>query len=60
MNISGVALRREAIITNVNPGPLNIDVLDVQRVEKVGIFGKSSSISRASSADNVLEGDVLG
>lgn len=60
MDVGGVALGGEAIVTNVNPGTLDIEVLNVQRVKEVGVLGKSSGVCRPSSADDVLEGDVLG
>jgi hypothetical protein len=60
MNISGVALGRKAIITDVNPSALNLDMLDVERVEKVSVLGKRSSVVRDSSANNVLERNILG
>lgn len=44
MDISGVTLGRKAIITNVNPGALDVNVLNVQRVEEIGVLGKSSGI----------------
>jgi hypothetical protein len=60
VDVGSVALGGEAIITNVNPGTLNIEVLNVQRVKEVSVLGKSSGVGGASSADDVLEGDVLG
>ena len=60
MDVGGVALGGEAIITNVNPGTLNIEVLNVQGVKEVSVLGKSSGVGGASSADDVLERDVLG
>lgn len=60
MDVGGVALGGEAIITNVNPGTLNIEILNIQGVEEVSVLGKSSGVGGASSADDVLERDVLG
>lgn len=44
MDVSSVTLGRKAIVTNINPGALDIDVLDVQRVEEVCVLGKSSGV----------------
>jgi hypothetical protein len=44
MDISSVTLGRKAIITNVNPGALDIDMLDVQRVEEVSVLRKGGGI----------------
>jgi hypothetical protein len=60
VDVGGVALGGEAIVANVNPGTLNIEVLDVQGVKEVSVLGKSSGVGGASSADDVLEGNVLG
>jgi hypothetical protein len=38
MSIGQVRLGREAVVTNVDPDLLHLDVLDVQRVEEVGVL----------------------
>jgi hypothetical protein len=44
MDISSVTLGRKAIITNVNPSALNVNVLNVQGVEEVSVLRKGSGI----------------
>lgn len=55
VNVCCVALGREAVVANVDPGSLDGDVLDVERVEEVGVFGEDGGVGRLSSTDDVSE-----
>lgn len=59
MDIRGVRLGTEAIIANVNPGPLHRNILDVKGIEEVGILRQRGRIVRFRRHDHVLEGDTF-
>lgn len=60
VQISSVGLRREAVVADVDPGPLDADVLHVQGVEEIGVLRQRGGIVRLGRADDVLVGNVLG
>jgi hypothetical protein len=60
VDVSSIALRREAIITNVDPGTLDGQVLNVQGVKEIRVLGERSSVVGLGCADDILERNVLG
>ena len=60
IDVGGVGLGREAVIADVDPDTLHRHVLDVERVEKVGVLGQDTGLGGSGRADNVLEGDMFG
>ena len=59
IEVSGIGLRREAVIPDIDPGTLNPNTLDVERVEKVGVLGQGSGILGLGGAYNISHRDVL-
>lgn len=53
MHICGVRLGAEAVIADVHPRPLDGKVLDVKRVEEVGILWQSARVVGLSGDDHI-------
>ena len=60
VQVGCVRLGREAVIANVDPGTLDCDVLNIERVKEVGVLGKCGDVVRLRRAGNITESNVLG
>lgn len=60
IDVGGIGLGREAVVTNVDPGALDSHVLDIQRVEEISVLGKRSGVVGLGGAHHVAKGNSLG
>lgn len=58
--VGAVGLGTEAVVADIDPGTFDVDVFDVEGVEKVRVLWESGCVVGLGGTCDILEGDVLG